>query len=92
MDKYFPVKVGDQVKISPKHWGNGSNFVEPYRSNGKDHIYTITAILRKNNGSGRCEIELDGTRNGWPNEFRYLLPVEPEEELKALGDVSALFE
>lgn len=92
MDKYFPVRVGDQVKIDPKYWGNGSDFVEPYRSNGKDHIYTVTAILTDYDGHGCCEIEIDGMRSHWSNEFLYLLPVEPEEDLKALGDVSALFE
>ena len=97
-ERFFPVKVGDAVMISPEYWsrsGNGTHFAEPYKSNGPDHIYIITRVSDDYFGGNHyASISLDGD-GGWDNEYEYLWPVVQfgvEEELSAVGDVSVLFE
>ena len=96
-DRYFPVKVGDEVMINPEYWsrsGNGSHFAEPYRSNGPDHIYIVTRVSGDYPGGNHyASISLD-SGGGWNNEREFLLPVAQmgQGELAAVGDVSVLLE
>lgn len=101
--EYFPVQVGDQVMINPEYWAkNQHRFIEPYKSNGVDYIYTVTKVsgygdpnlhqLTINVADKRLTIDLNGYDDGWDNDLEYLIPVPSESELGGLGDVSELFE
>lgn len=98
MQRFFDASVGDQVMICPEYWsrsGNGAHFSEPYKSNGPDHIYTVTKV---EGGyfkmSGHLVLFLDG-HGGWDNDYEFLWPVVQfgqEEDIAASEDLSVLFD
>lgn len=95
MDKYFPVSVGDRVMINPEYWSSversGLKFSEPYRSNGPDHIYTVTHVFECSSDGHYASIRLDGKDDGWDNRYEYLLPVESAQDFDAPESISSLF-
>ena len=81
---YFHVEVGDRVMIQPMYWERRHHyFIEPYASNGPDHIYTITRIssdgIAADPAIGRYELGLDGMNAGWTNDPQYLLPLDSDK-------------
>ena len=91
--EYFPVEVGDQIMINPEYWtrcSNGQAFVEPYCSNGPNHIYTVVEICGKAfDGVGvRFKVDAEGI---CVNRCDHLVSLGQEGDIECPGDISMLF-
>lgn len=88
MYNHFCVEVGDQVIINPEYWDE--DLIDPYFSNGPDHIYIVTYVKALANGTAL--VFLDGNDDRWENSLDLLLPIEQPPEFEISDDISSLFE
>lgn len=88
MDRYFHVELGDLVIINPEYWDE--DLIDPYFSNGPDHIYTVTSVKALANGTAL--VSLDGNDDRWGNSLDLLLPIEQPPGFEISDDISSLFE
>ena len=63
--------MGDKVMINPDYYDE--DLIEPYLSNGPNHVYTVTSVKEFET---YLMFGLDGERETWDNDTRYLLLLE----------------